>query len=276
MSEAYQTLKVDIRDAVMTVQFAHPPINLMDRVMMQELRDLLVLLQEDKEIKVVLFKSANPDFFIAHADLGLFDGKIETPPPRSTKLNFIHRLFEGYRTLPKATIAVIEGRTNGAGTEFALSLDMQFASLDAKIGQFEVALGVLPGGTGTQRLSWLMGRSRALELILGCDEIDGRTAAEYGLVNRALPKRDLDAFVNALCARIATFPLKAIALAKMSVDAALGDPTPALIEESYLAGQLIVTDDVKTRFRRIFERGAQTVGGEMRMAELLTELGDKP
>jgi enoyl-CoA hydratase/carnithine racemase len=272
---SYKTFSADVRGAVMTVRFEHPPVNLMDRAMMEELRALLTVLENDKTIKVVVFRSANPDFFIAHADLTLFDGKIETPPPRSTKLNFIHRLFEGYRKLPKATVAVIEGRANGAGTEFALSLDMQFASYDARIGQFEVALGVLPGGTGTQRLPWLMGRSRALEIILGCDDIDGKTAADYGLVNRALPAQELSRFVDDLCARIATFPLKAIALAKASVDAALGDPTPALIEESFLAGQLVVTDEVKSRFRKITELGAQTMSGEMHMAELLTKLGDK-
>jgi enoyl-CoA hydratase/carnithine racemase len=271
---SYETFSAEVRDAVMTVRFAHPPVNLMDRTMTEELRTLLTALENDENIKVVVFKSANPDFFIAHADLTLFDGKLETPPPRSTKLNFIHRLFEGYRKLPKATIAVIEGRVNGAGTEFALSLDMQFASHDARIGQFEVALGVLPGGTGTQRLPWLMGRSRALELILGCDEIDGKTAADYGLVNRVLPALELSRFVDDLCARISTFPLKAIALAKASVDFALGDPTPALIEESYLAGQLVVTNEVRNRFRKINALGAQTVSGELRMAQLLTKLGD--
>jgi enoyl-CoA hydratase/carnithine racemase len=272
MSGTYTTFKVKSTGGIMSISFDHPPINLMDKRMMQELRDLLTNLERDDETKVVVFKSANPQFFIAHADLGMFNSKMDTPPPRSTTLNFIHRLFEGYRTLPKATIAVIEGQVNGAGTEFALSLDMQFAADNAKIGQFEVAWGCLPGGTGTQRLPRLSGRSRALEVILGCDEFDGRTAAEYGLINRALRADALHGFVDTLTARIASFPLKAIALAKASVDAALGDPTPGLIEESYLAGQLMVTDEVRRRFRKASELGAQTLKGEQRMAHLLLEL----
>ena len=274
MSGNYTTFKVKTTRGVMSVAFDHPPINLMDKRMMQELRELLTDLERDDTTKVVVFKTANPQFFIAHADLGLFDGKLTSAPPRSEKLNFPHRLFEGFRTLPKATIAVIEGQMNGAGTEFSLSLDMQFAADDAKIGQFEVALGCLPGGTGTQRLPRLSGRSRALEVILGCDEFDGRTAADYGLVNRAFPADRLHEFVDALAARIATFPLNAIALAKASVDAGLGDPKPGLIEESYLAGQLMVTDEVRRRFRKAVNLGVQTIEGEKRMARLLVELGD--
>lgn len=274
---AYTTFNVLSKQHVTVVTFDHPPINLMDRTMTTELRDLLGVLQGDAETKVVVFRSANPDFFIAHADLSLFDGKLTTPPARSPKLNFMHRLFEGYRTLPMATIAVIEGRMNGAGTEFALSLDMQFAALGrASIGQFEVALGCLPGGTGTQRLPHLAGRSRALEMILGCDELDAKTAELYGVVNRALPPDDLHPFVNALAARIATFPKQAIALAKASVDHALGDPTLALVEETYLAGQLIVTDEVGRRFKNILALGAQTPAGERNMSQLLLKLEEMP
>jgi enoyl-CoA hydratase/carnithine racemase len=272
----YTTFNVHSEKHVTVVTFDHPPINLMDRTMTTELRDLLSVLQADRNTKVVVFRSALADFFIAHADLGLFDGKVTTPPPRSSKLHFMHRLFEGYRKLPMATIAVIEGRANGAGTEFALSLDMQFAALGrASLGQFEVALGCLPGGTGTQRLPHLTGRSRALEMILGCDEIDAKTAELYGVINRALPPEELHPFVNAFVARIASFPAKAIALAKESVDHALGDPTQALVEENYLAGQLIVTEEVSRRFAKIMALGAQTPAGERRMSQLLLELEDK-
>lgn len=269
---AFETLSIAVAKHIMWVSIDNQPVNLMDGQMVKELRALLELLRVDDQIKVVVFKTNNSQFFIAHADLGLFDGKLETPPPRSEKLNSIHRLFEGYRVLPKATIAVIEGQVNGAGTEFALSLDMQFAADDAKIGQFEVALGCLPGGTGTQRLPRLCGRSRALEVILGCNEFDGNTAADYGMINRAFPAPHLHNFVDALAARIASFPLKAIALSKASVDAALRDPTPGLIEETYLAGQLMVTEEVRRRFRMAAALGLQTVEGERRLADLLLEL----
>lgn len=273
MTEPFSTLHYDVTGRIMTVTFDNPPVNLMDRAMLRDLRSLLDRLQQDADIRVVVFRSANPDFFVCHADLGLFL-KDRPAPPKSSKLNFIHTLFEGYRTLPKATIAVIEGRMNGAGTEFATSLDMRFAARGhAWIGQFEVALGGLPGGTGTQRLPLLMGRARALELILGCDDLDAETAALYGLVNRAIEPEKIGGFVDTLAQRIASFPAEAIALAKQAVDHGLGDPTPGLSEESFLAGQLMATPEVKRRFAAILARGAQTIEGERNLGQLLPLLG---
>jgi enoyl-CoA hydratase/carnithine racemase len=246
--------------------------------MFRDLRALLTSLEADQDIRVVVFRSSIPDFFIAHGDLALFlrDEPRELPKPTaSTELNYVHRLFEGYRVLPKATIAVIEGKANGAGTEFALSLDMRFAALGrATIGQFEVALGCLPGGTGTQRLPPLIGRSRSLELILGCDELDASTAELYGLVNRALPPAELGPFVDRLTRRVASFPLEAIALSKRSVDNALPDPVPGLHEESYLASKLMVAPEVRRRFAAVLAKGAQTLDGERNLAAILPTLGE--
>ena len=274
----YQTIRVEHDHKVMTVSLDHPPINLMDRAMFRDLRALLTSLEADQDIRVVVFRSSIPDFFIAHGDLALFlrDEPRELPKPTaSTELNYVHRLFEGYRVLPKATIAVIEGKANGAGTEFALSLDMRFAAMGrATIGQFEVALGCLPGGTGTQRLPPLIGRSRSLELILGCDELDAQTAELYGLVNRALPPAELGPFVDRLARRVASFPLEAIALSKRSVDNALPDPVPGLHEESYLASKLMVSPEVRRRFAAVLAKGAQTLDGERNLAAILPTLGE--
>jgi enoyl-CoA hydratase/carnithine racemase len=273
MTLNFATLSSTVEAHVMAVTIAHPPVNLMDRAMMRDLRALLDVLKADNDIRVVVFRSGNPDFFICHADLSLFL-KDRPAPPRSTKLSFIHTMFEEFRTLPKATIAVIEGRCNGAGTEFVTSLDMQFAVAGkALIGQFEVALGVLPGGTGTQRLPALMGRSRALELILGCDELDAVTAERYGLVNRALAPDEIGPFVDRLAHRIASFPLDAIALSKRAVDHGLGDPSSGLSEESFLAGQLMATTEVRRRFGAVLARGAQTAAGERSLIQELPSLG---
>jgi enoyl-CoA hydratase/carnithine racemase len=275
MAEPFTTLRTQVDQRVMTVTLDHPPVNLMDRRMLRDLRALLDLLQQDTETRVVVFRSANREFFICHADLTIFL-KDRPAPPRSSKLNFIHTLFEEFRTLPKATIALIEGRCNGAGTEFVTSLDMRFAADGrAFLGQFEVALGGLPGGTGTQRLPALMGRSRALELILGCDELDAHTAERYGLINRAIDPSEIDRFVDNLARRIATFPRDAIALAKQSVDYGLGDPAGALSEESFLAGQLMATEEVRRRFAAVLARGAQTLDGERSLAGLLPGLGGR-
>ncbi len=274
MAEPFSTLRTDSNNGVMSVTLDHGPVNLMDGQMLRDLRGLLDALEKDSAIKVVVFRSANPEFFICHADLNIFLKDRPTPPKPTGRRNFIHALFEGYRLLPKATIAVIAGRCNGAGTEFATSLDMRFAATGPTfIGQFEVALGALPGGTGTQRLPTLMGRARALELILGCDELDAVTAERYGLVNRAIHPDEIDAFVTALAHRIASFPLDAIAKAKQAVDRGLSDPTPGLVAESLLAGQLMATDEVKRRFAALLARGGQTPLGERQLAQLLPQLG---
>lgn len=275
MDAAFSTLRIKTEGRVLVATLDHPPVNLMDRAMLGDLRVLLDQLEADSSTRAVVFRSANPYFFICHADLNLFV-KGRPAPPRSSKLNFIHRLLEGYRKLPKATLAVIEGQVNGAGTEFVTSLDMRFASIGrARFGQFEVALGALPGGTGTQRLPALMGRGRALELILGCDELGAQLAERYGLVNRALEADEIGPFVDALARRIASFPAKAIALAKQAVDYGLGDPTDVLSEESFLAGQLMAEEEVGRRFAAVLARGAQTAEGERVLAQTLARLGEE-
>ena len=128
----------------------------------------------------------------------------------STELNDFHRMCETLRTMPKPTIAVIEGRVGGGGSELALSCDMRFATPDAILSQPEVALGILPGGGGTVRLPRLVGRSRALEAILGCDDIDAATAERWGWVNRVLPAEEIQPFVDRLAGRIASFPPEAV------------------------------------------------------------------
>lgn len=270
----FATLKLRREGHVLHVEVDHPPVNLMDRAMIRDLRGLLEALQADAETTCVVFGSANPEFFISHMDLSIVAKGLDAPPQRPEKLSNLQALFEGYRTLGKATIAVVTGRTSGAGTEFCLSLDMRFAAKGrAWIGQFEVALGLLPGATGSQRLAALAGRARALELILGCNEIDAATAEAYGLVNRALEPDALVPFVENLAARIASFPPKAVALAKQAVDAAAGNGLQGLLEEGHLAGQLMATPEAKRRFALILSLGAQTASFERELSRRLPELG---
>jgi enoyl-CoA hydratase/carnithine racemase len=132
----------------------------------------------------------------------------------------------------------------------------------------EVALGILPGGTGTQRLPRLVGRGRALEIILGSDDLDAVTAERWGYLNRVLPPGELDGFVDRLARRIAGFPAEAIALAKQAVDQALPSPLPGLREEAFLFQRLLRTDDARRRMRRFLELGGQTRDGELRMGQL--------
>ncbi|MGA5507066.1 enoyl-CoA hydratase/isomerase family protein [Streptomyces umbrinus] len=258
MSEEFTTLSVTENRGVARVTFDNPPINLFDPTMIAEFRRLLARLATSRDIRVVVFASANPDFFIGHADLNLFLDPQHEIPPKPTKLSALQTLFEDLRTLPQATISVIEGRASGAGTELLTSCDMAFAASGrAVLSQFEVAVGVLPGATGSQRLPRLLGRSRALEMILGCDEFDAELAEKYGLVNRALPADEVGDFVDRLAQRIATFPGSAIALNKVAVDASELPIQQGLLEETHTLHQTLVDGEAQRRMRLLLELGAQ-------------------
>ena len=175
------------------VTIDHPPINLFDLALMLELDRFGREVADDDAVRVVVVDSADPDFFIAHADVSLILGlPREQRSAPNAELGFFHAMCDRFRTMPKATIAVIEGRVRGGGSEFVSSFDMRFASRErAVFGQPEVPLGIIPGGSGTQRLPALVGRARALEIILGGGDVDGPLAEQWGWVNRALPDGEL-------------------------------------------------------------------------------------
>jgi len=203
---AYDPLRVSIDGGVARVTIDHPPINLFDLPLMLELSRLAEEVAADESVRVVVVGSANPEFFIAHADVSLIlQLPREERSEASSELGFFHALVDRFRTMPKATIAVVEGCVRGGGSEFVSSFDMRFASRSrAVFGQPEVPLGIIPGGSGTQRLPWLVGRARALEIILGGGDVDAALAEQWGWVNRALPDDELWPFVDALAARIAS------------------------------------------------------------------------
>jgi enoyl-CoA hydratase/carnithine racemase len=181
----------------------------------------------------------------------------EQPVP--TELPLFTAMVDRFRTMSKVTIAVIEGRTRGGGSELVLSMDLRFAARGrARLAQPEVAVGIIPGGGGTQRLPRLVGRSRALEIVLGCDDIDAETAERWGYVNRSLPEGELRPFVDALARRIASFPAAAIAHAKAAVSAAEPDPLPGLLEEAGRFNQTLTLDETRQRLKRFLEVGGQT------------------
>lgn len=257
---SYTTFHLNMANGVAAVTFDNPPLNLVTPKMIEELTRLLSELQSDDTVRVVTFESANPDFFIGHADLNLFLSPRETVPPKVNSLNPLQTVLETLRTLPKATIAMLDGRAVGIGPEFLTSCDMAFASDRSILMQFEAAMGVLPGATGSQRLPRLLGRMRALEVILGCDEISADVAERYGFINRAMPQAELRTFVERLARRIATFPAEAIALNKVAVDAA--DHLPihlGLLEETHTLNQTLVSGEAQRRMKAFLDMGAQTV-----------------
>ncbi len=273
----YQALSVVVADGIAMVTIDNPPINLFDMHMYPEMARLAGELAVDDDVRVVVLGSANADFFIAHFDVTI----IQTIPvdlPEPTELNPFHQMCEAFRTMPKATIAVIEGRVGGGGSELALSCDMRFAALPgdgsagAVFNQPEVALGIIPGGSGTVRLSRLIGRSRALEVMLGCDDIPAATAEAWGWVNRALPPDELWPFVNRIARRIASFPPHAVAAAKAAVVRGEKEVGADLLAEGAAFNATLGHPSTVAAMQRFLDIGGQTLGGELRLGDLAAEL----
>jgi enoyl-CoA hydratase/carnithine racemase len=255
----YSLFKISVADGICRATIDNPPINLLDLTLIIDLDRLSRELEADSAAKVVVLQSANPDFFVAHADVTLIQQMPPELPPRAEKLGMFHAMVDRFRTMPKATIAKIEGRCRGGGSELALSCDMRFAALGtAVLGQPEVAVGIIPGGSGCVRLPRLVGRGRALEIILGCGDFTADMAERYGYVNRALPTEAITPFVNTLASRIASFPAEAIALAKGAVAMADTGIEDALVREEQLFLQSAHTDGARQRMAAAMANGLQT------------------
>ena len=273
MYDGYECLRFEVERGVAFVTIDHPPINLFDAALMRDLMRAGAELEADPNVRVVVLRSADPEFFIAHADVGLIQGLPAEVPPRTERLGFFHALVDRFRTMPKATIAQIEGRARGGGSELALSLDMRFGALGRCIlAQPEVALGIIPGGSGTQRLPRLVGRARALEIILGCDDVPADVAERWGYLNRALPPAELAPFVERLAHRIASYSAEAIALAKQAVDLAERPIVEALAEEERLFFRSAATAEARARMEHFLARGGQTRAAELGLGEMVGAL----
>lgn len=277
MSYEYEHLHVEVGAGVATATIDNPPINLMTLGLFGDLLRFGSAVATDEEVRVVVLRSDHEEFLIAHFDVeAILEFPIDQPNQRVTKAleNPFHAMCELFRTMPKATIVEVGGRVGGGGSELTLSCDMRFGALGrAVINQPEVALGILPGGSGTQRMPRLLGRGRALEVILGCDDLDAETAERWGYLNRALPPDELRPFVDRLARRIASFPSHAIAAAKQSVLNAEPDFGPGLIEEGFLFQGTLREPSARRAMRRFLEVGGQTREGELRLGELCIELG---
>ena len=276
MAYEYQHVRVEVDGRLAVVTIDNPPINIITPALYGELSALTGELKADPDLTVVVFKSADPDFFLAHFDVETIltfptEGDAEMDP----ELNPFHVMCERVRTMDKVTIAQIEGRVGGGGSEFVSSMDMRFGVAGkTKINQMEVPLGILPGGTGTQRLPRLVGRGRAMEIVLGGDDLDAETAERWGYLNRIFAADEIDAWVAGLARRIASFPVEAVRLGKASVNAAEKPLQEGLVEEAYLFQRLLRTDGAQTNMRRFMEIGGQTREGELRVGELNAQLGE--
>lgn len=270
-----ELLHVDLVDRVAIATIDAPPINVMTRDLFVDLAKFGAQAGDDDAVRAVVLRSADPDFFIAHFDVALIMTFPHTGPAEpSSELNDFHRMCETYRTMPKPTIVEIDGRIGGGGNELAMSCDMRFGSVErAVFNQPEVALGLIPGGTGTQRLPHLVGRARALEIVLGAIDVDATTAADWGLLNRALPAAELRGHVDGLARRIAGLAPEVVALAKRSVlNAHDLAPLDGLLAEAHLFAQTLRFDDTRRRMQAFLDNGGQTRDGELNLTEVLAEL----
>jgi enoyl-CoA hydratase/carnithine racemase len=243
------------------VIFDNPPLNLMGPEFVLEFREIMTAIETDEQVKVVVFESAVEGFFLNHSD---FLAKLEDLtgiPQGPTGLEAWPDILVRLTRAPVATIALIRGRATGNGSEIALACDMSFASREkAVLSQWEVAVGLVAGGGPMARLPRLIGRSRALEVLLGSDDITGDLAASYGYVNRSLPDAELDDFVDGLASRIASFDKWAISNTKRLVNAA---SLPADVEiaagwEACVAS--IARPAAQESFKKLFEVGFHKLG----------------
>ena len=219
-SRPWSHLRIDRRSpGFCRVTFEHPPINTITATTVSELAELVGLIEQDEDLNVVVFDSANADFYLAHYDTEHDPAKTAALPAGPTGMHAWLDLLVRLSRAPMVSIAAIRGRARGAGSEFVLACDLRFASREnALLAQFEVATGVVPGGGPMARLSRLVGRGRALEILLVADDLDGPRAELYGYVNRAIADDRLDEEVDAIAARVARFDHDAIARTKAYVD----------------------------------------------------------
>ena len=259
----YKLLKIKIDQFVAFVTIDNPPMNLLNFELFGELYKFLTDAESDEDIKVIVFDSADPDFFISHFDVShIIDSSFfpEKMPPRPTEPSFFKSLMMRYRSFPKVTIVKIEGIVGGGGSEIILGFDMRFGSKEkAYFYQPEGIFGIIPGGGGTQYLTRLMGRARALETILGCKRFNADLAEQYGWINRAIPQAEITGFVNDLANRIALIPSKNIGFLKQAVVAAEDlSISEGLIEEDHLFNRSIRLPESRRIMKEYINKGCQT------------------
>jgi enoyl-CoA hydratase/carnithine racemase len=267
------TIKTRTDGAVLFAQIDSPPMNLIGPELVGDLVSLIEVLDRGDQYRVVVFSSADPDFFIPHVDITKIAEYRQAAASLTgeASLGLLLRRLSGTKAI---TIAQISGRVRGAGNEFILACDMRFASREQAIfGQFEAGFGLVPGGGGVQHLARLLGRGRALEVILSAGDYSADIAERYGWINRALPEAELSTFVAALAGRIARFPMAGLMANKERVNAiTLASPSDYR-QDSDLFGKGAVEPEVQDRMKALFKLGMQTRGNvELNFGKVLGEL----
>jgi enoyl-CoA hydratase/carnithine racemase len=268
----FETLNVNREGAVIFAEIAAPPMNLLGPELVRDLVSLIQQAEADDSLRVLVFQSADPDYFISHVDVT----RIQEYRAEAAKLTgeaSIALLFRHLSASRLVTIAQIEGRVRAAGSEFVLACDMRFAARESALFcQPEPALGVLPGGGAAQHLARLLGRARALEVLLSGEDYDADLAERYGWINRALPAATLAHFVKSLAHRIAGFPAAGQFAVKDRVNAITLAPAEDFRRDSDLFGEGVRAPEAQSQLQAAMKRGFQTRDAELALAQMLGEL----
>jgi enoyl-CoA hydratase/carnithine racemase len=268
----FETLTMSQESGVLYAEIAAPPMNLLGPELVRDLVSLIQRAEADDAVQVLVFKSADPDYFISHVDLNRVT-EYRAEAAKLTGEASIALLFRYLSASRLVTIAQIEGRVRAAGSEFVLACDMRFAARESAIFcQFEPAFGQLPGGGAAQHLTRLMGRGRALEVMLSAEDYDAELAERYGWINRALPADRLGDFVQSLAHRIARFPAAGQVVVKDRVNAIALAPVEDFRRDSDLFGEEVRAPDAQRLIAAALRQGFQTHEGELRLAYKLGEL----
>lgn len=266
---SYETLNVGAEGGALFAEIDAPPMNLLGPELVRDLVSLIRRAEADEEVKVLVFSSADSDYFISHVDLTQIVEYREEAAKLAGEPS-IGLLFRYLSASPLVSIAQVEGRARGAGSEFALACDMRFAARGSAVfGQFEPSFGQIPGGGAAQHLTRLMGRARALEVMLSADDYDADLAERYGWVNRALPADAIDDFVRSLARRIARFPAAGQAVVKERVNAIALAPVEDFRRDSDLFGESARAPEVQAAIGAAMKRGLQTRDWELDMGRAL-------
>jgi len=240
------------------VTFDHPPINLIDQVMIGELGELLAEVERNQEPAVLVFNSADPDYFLAHYDIAADPSLVNSLPAGPTGFHPWVDILVRVSRLPAVTISAIRGRARAAGSELVLATDVRFARRErAVLGQVEVGFGAIPGGGPASRLPGLVGRGRTLEILLGGEDFNGELAERYGYVNRAIPDDEFEDFVDRFARRVSTFDRQALADIKHFVNEVSLPADEGFPPQMDAFWKAVARPALQARASRAFEDGLQ-------------------
>ncbi len=272
----YQVYKIEVKQGVAFVTIDNPPMNLINRPFWEDMERFFTEVQTDDDVRVIVFQSSDPKFFISHFDVSLLTDYPDDPAPAPTELGGWKKYFMEFRTLPKVTIAKIEGICGGGGSEFVLSMDMRFGAINkAVFMQGEAGVGIIAGGGGTHWLTRFMGSARAMEVMLGRFPFSAKLAERYGWINRAIPADKIDQFVEQLAYSIASVPAETIALVKKAIIIAEELPRKeALLEEQHLFGISASLPESKRRMKEFVGSGDQSRDAESGIADFAKQMDE--